>query len=343
MAPFSALIDRLEAQSERLRTQFFDELLAEIPHAAGMFPAGASAVAPALLDSLTYLLANSFDGDLTAELRTKLRGAARDLRRFGFPAETYETFADILKKLLAEPDAAALIDATAALMSAEASAADYAGIPPATAARVGHVDARGTDARIKVIRLEAGMELNYAPGQFIPVLDPATPGVWTNLVPACPANPYGQLEFHVDNTIDPAPGSYLTLGAARGPVVELSGQERVLIVALETGAATAKALVFDLLERDKRPEVDLLLHAQNRRDHYDFSTFHAVAQHHDWLNLHRAPLGSDIPRELCEGSSVVVCGPRQRAEAAAANVRSAGVRVDVLSPDQSLGLGQDYC
>ncbi|MEX3504389.1 hypothetical protein [Corynebacterium sp. LK2510] len=342
MGTLTSLVARLDAEGEELRARFFAELVRTLPHARGVFPAGASTIAPSLLDALRTLLVSLPDAGvpLPDAIIHRLRAAALDMRRFGFPSSAYATFAEVLNRVLDAPEAADVIDQAAAIMAHEADAADQAGIPPATAARIAHVEERGSDGRIKLVRLEAGIGLGYRPGQYVPVLPAGRQGAWVNLAPALPANPFGQLEFHVDGELDPVVGTYVTVGAARGEVLDVHAGERVLIVALGTGAAVAKALVFDILERadgaenSARPEIDLLLHAPSRRDHYDVATFSAVAELHPWLRVHRAPLGATVPPELVDGRTVIICGPAAHAEPVAEALRGgAQSPVHVISPD----------
>lgn len=340
MGRFSALVDYLDANSEVIRRRYFEELVGSVPDARGIFPAGTDTVPPSLVDALRWLLFQSPDGALTPAVARRLRTFALDFRRFGFPASAYSDFAAAAHRALepaglAEvPAALAIVDATADVMQREAAAADTAGIPAATAAQVASVSERGSDGRVKVVRLEAGMELSYLPGQFVPVMDAARPGVWRNLVPALPANPFGQLEFHVTDEFAPVAGSYVTLGAARGPVVRCEPEEALLIVAAGTGAAAAKALAFGFLDSAERPDVHLRLQAGTRRDHYDYRVFSALAEAHDWFSVSRAPLGPAVPPELWWGRRVVVSGASASVRAIASDLRGAGAgEVLEIAPD----------
>ena len=322
-----------------------------------MFPVSATTVPPSLVDGLSWLLLNSPYAQIPPDVNRRLRALALDLRRHGFPPESYATFAEVANDVVAasahdrvrrEEIAAAtqVVRAAADIMAAEASAADLAGIPAATAARVTSVDTRGTGGRFHVLRLEAGMALSYRPGQFVPVMRAGAQGEWTNLAPALPANPFGQLELHLDGGAAPEVGSWVTLGAARGPVYRPTPGGSTLIVAADTGAAVAKALVFGLAEAGPelsvRPAVHLVLLADTRRDHYDYPAFTALAEATSWLRVTRAHLGTvqqqglraALGEELTRASEVVVSGASS--SVAALNAPRGAT---VIAPDAPLHWG----
>lgn len=272
-----------------LRAAWFERFVGAFPQAGGMFAPGTSQMPSMLIDAAVSTLAASNGPDLPADVVQRLEALALDLRRTGFPSQEYPKAAETLIEAagtcgLTDQDAGVL-RAAGEVMARAASAADTAGVPPATAAQVTSVDFRGA---VAVVRAEAGNEVAYLPGQAVPVMNAARPGIWRALAPALPANALGQLEFHIDTRetgADWAPevGGYLTLGQGRGPVARVD--KPALIVAPGTGLAAAKALVFDLVEREERVDVRLIVGAEHTEDVYDVHTFAALAAAHSWLDV----------------------------------------------------------
>ncbi|AWB84723.1 hypothetical protein [Corynebacterium liangguodongii] len=289
---FSETIDLLRADAPRIRAELYAGIVGALPRGASMFPAGASEVSHELIDALVYTFtAAQRTGTLPEAAVKKLQAWALDLRRFGFPPEAYPVFARVVREALGAGIAARLVlDEAAEEMARAAAAADISGVPPAAAARVVGVDKLGDISRV---RLTAGMALSYAPGQFMPVMHTAEPGVWVNLAPALPANPFGQLEFHLRGELRPRLGDYLTLGAARGASPRLE-RGTLHVRARSTGSAAAQAIIFAALELDAPPRTTVDLD-----DSPATAAIRAAAGENGWLHL-----GPD------DGAAeVVVCGP----------------------------------
>ena len=303
------------------------------PQAEMMLPPG-DEMPPVLLRAALAVLERPAE-----DVREELRALALDLRRTGFPAEEYPNAVQMLidESADAEADRTALSDA-AQLMRATASQADYAGVPAATAAQVTSVERRG---KVQVVRLEAGASVPYSPGQVIPVMSPKRPGEWIGLVPALPSNPLGQLEFHVPKEIPLAPGDWLTLGAARGGVREIAGRQ-LLLVATEHGFAAAKALVFHYFEQTPRPEVYLVVGADEPEGFYDTAALDALAAAQDWLDvtwIAQSRVGAPLEQVVSGagmwwGREVIVCAQQERAVSLATALEVAGAQdVQTVAPD----------
>ncbi len=340
----------LDSADGALRQRFFDALVSEFPPARGYFPPGTSTAPRPLVDALSWLLRNTPAGPghpvLPPAVARRLHAFALDFRRFGFSPDAYGIFADVAGRALADTlagtvdgaelsAAVRIVAAAAAEMAGEAGAADLAGIPAATAARIDSVSRRGG---VAVVRLEAGLPLGYSPGQCVPVMLVGQSGRWASLAPAIPANPFGQLEFHVDGEFEPEVGEYVTIGAARGPAVHFSAGDAVLAVAAGTGAAAVKALVFGWLEQDGRPDTHVLLAEPGPEGAgdavYDAAALEAVARRHSWLRVTRGPLDPGSAPGLVAGRSAVVCGASESVRPLASTLRDAGAREIVeLAPD----------
>lgn len=261
-----------------LPAAWFTRFTQTFPQAAGMFPEDTKEMPQLLIDGARNALTPSPDLD-------HLRTLALDLRRTGFPSQEYpaavETLIAALKDTgeLTEEEEDQLKTAGEEMAEA-ANHADAAGVPAAHAAQVTSAERRGA---VTVLRLESGTAVDYAPGQTLPVMQVGRQGVWHRLAPALPPSTVGQLEFHVTDELEVSVGDWVTIGGAGGGEASIS--KSALLVAEGTGLAAAKALVFDLLEREERPQVDLVVGAENVDDVYDATTFATLAKAQPWLNV----------------------------------------------------------
>lgn len=294
MDRFSQEVRTLRSERERVREQLFSAIIAELPQGAGMFPRDSNKVSHELIDALTYIfLTSSRTATLPESTLHTLRAWALDLRRYGFPPTAYAVFARLIRQVLsAGIEARFVLEDAAAEMARTAHAADVEGVPAAAAARVTAVRPEGG---IHVVRLEAGFPLGYRPGQFMPVLQVGRQGVWRNLAPALPANPFCQLEFHVTCEIEVQVGDYVTLGAARGMWPSFARSE-LSVTAVGSGTAAAKAIVFHALEMPQPPRVRLALLGEVAQR----STFERLAAVCEWFSIVETPSTS---------GEVVYCGP----------------------------------
>lgn len=343
-----------------VRAAWFSEFTAAFPQATGMFPEGAREMPGMLIDAASWTIRTSQGPDLPQEVIRRLEALAVDLRRTGFPSGEYPV---VVEKLVLAADLrgeeADVLRRAGEVMARAASRADEAGVAAAHAAQVVSAERHGD---VAVARLESGTPLEYAPGQALPVMAVGRQGVWRGFAPALPPSSMGQLELHVDERMDGialAVGDYVTVGAARGPVVEFAGGG-VLIVADGTGLAAAKALVFDLLEHAERPQVHLVVGAARQEDVYDVLTFAALSKAQPWLDVTwvverggtadwdaaglpqvrhlYAPLEQAVSGAgVWWGRDIVVCGPADRAGALASAMRANGApEVTVLAHDAGL-------
>ena len=294
MGRYSDTVNLLNSESARLREELFAAIVTEIPQGAGMYPPHTTKVSQELIDALSYLFRSAdATGTLPEPAQERLRAWALDLRRLGFPPATYEVFARLIRQVLGVGiEGRFLLEDTAAEMARAAHAADLEGVPAAAAAKVTSIRSEGG---ISIVRLQAGMPVSYRPGQYMPVMQVGRQGVWRNLAPALPSNPFGQLEFHVNGEIEPQVGDYITLGAARGPA-PCDNAEELAIVAVGTGAAAAKAIVFGALEQPTPPRITVALLGRVA----DRTAFERLAAAVDWCELCTQPAAA---------SRVVYCGP----------------------------------
>lgn len=347
-ADYEALLRTRGAEiSHEISKAWRDRFTAAYPQSDMMLPPG-DEMPPMLIRAAVAVLERS-----PHAVSGSLRELALDLRRTGFPAEEYPRAAQLLIDAISSPDAddpsgdhpdartelTALAEA-AEIMRDAASGADHAGIPAATAAQVTSVAHHG---EMQVVRLEAGSQVDYSPGQVIPVMSPSRPGEWIGLVPALPSNAFGQLEFHVPAEYPVAPGEWLTLGAPRGGV-HADGDGQLLLVAADGGFAAVKALVFHYLEQPQPPEVHAVIGAVEPGELYDTAALDALAATQDWLEVTQVAesrVGATLEQVISGagmwwGRSVIVCAGRERADSLTASLRAAGAEnIHVIAHDAS--------
>ncbi|MBA1837851.1 hypothetical protein GC584_06370 [Corynebacterium sp. zg912] len=344
-ADYTALIrTRGPEISEAWRGRFTEAY----PQAEMMLPPG-DEMPPMLIRAALSVLEYS-----PAEVSDRLKALASDLRRTGFPADEYPKAVHLLIDAIssvssfvaddhadARADLAALSEA-AEIMRETASTLDYEGVPAATAAQVTSMEDHG---EVQVVRLEAGSQVRYCPGQVIPVMSPSRPGEWISLVPALPSNAFGQLEFHVPGRVPVAPGQWLTLGAPRGGVRgDLDGP--LLLIAADGGFAAAKALLFHYLEQEQPPEVHAVIGAVEPSELYDTAALDALAATQDWLELTQvveSRVGATLEQVVSGagmwwGRAVIICASQKRAASIAASLHAAGAdNVQVVAYDAPAG------
>lgn len=310
---------------------------------------------------------------------TGLRAWALQLRRTGFPAtelpRAAEIYIDVINELIGRhlgDETADAIRRGANTMKEAIEQADLDGVPPASAAQVMAVAEASASsgspsaADTRIVRLETSTPLEYAAGQVIPVMQADRQGVWNSLAPALPPNELGQVEFHVRDELEVEVGDHVTLGTAYGPVPfpedSTSLSERVLLIADGTGLAAAKAMVFELMDRPERPQVELMIGVEHEDEFYDLQTFASLASSaaaRDWLTVTCVaeqvmdPESSEAPA-VCEGlrrvwaplehlaaatgtwwsRRLILCGSTARCTLLADALREAGAPAPlVIAPD----------
>lgn len=214
----------------------------------------------------------------------------RDHRRLGFPPEVYDTFAECLVEgleifelspELAE-EAAVRLRRVCQIMKEAASAADYAGVPPAHTATVTSVER--PNRKTALVRLESAFPIDFSAGQSIPVTTQHLPGTWRLLTPANISDDTAQLFFHVTDAGDAStmltlarPGDLWTLGAARGDFpgeidvsyLGASASSPDLYIAYGTGWAAVRAFLLGRIAQGDTSAVAVIAHAESPGGHYD--------------------------------------------------------------------------
>ncbi|MFN3600904.1 MAG: FAD-binding oxidoreductase [Dietzia sp.] len=150
---------------------------------------------------------------------------------------------------------------------------------------------------VVVVRLISDVMVDYHPGQHLSVLTPYTPGVWRRLSPSIPANPAGQIEFHVRDVPGGALSGSLVRGVGVGDrwvlarplgLLEVDRTEPVrdvLMVAGGTGIAPLRCLLLDMMRHGFNPRVHLFYGARHPGDLYDLPTLVDLAATAPWLTI----------------------------------------------------------
>lgn len=302
--PNSAALQVLAQPDSEVRATLFERIVEQYPQATMVFPEGATEVPQVLVDAASFTLASTQESEsagaaIPEAALIPLREWALDLRRTGFPASEFPAVAEIVGGVVGV-DTQVLVRA-AQEMERVSREADEAGVAAASVAQVTQV---AQDGSAWVVRAEASAAVGYAAGQALPVMRAGNQGVWWACASAVPPNRFGQLEFHLDGP-DVEVGDYLTLGAARGPAVR-ANRPKMLLVAVGTGWAAAKSVVFGLIEERIRPEVHLVLCGDNADDFYDTRTINSLADSQVWLQVTRV---APTPGEFGESSAKAIWVP----------------------------------
>lgn len=315
LADVGALI---RANGDALRERVHQRLFEEIPPSRGIFPEDLSGAHLELPRAVAWVFEHSLDDEsLPEEVTDRAGQMAVEHRRHGFPTDTYELFGTILadaveaivdKQVPSERVEAArnVLLALCGAMKEAADEADLAGDPPAHAGEISAIEAANDS--VAIVHLESATEVAYEPGQTLPVMVPSRRGTWFDLAPAAPSNRFGQLEFHVGTDTPAATGEYWTIGTARGGFgkdASLDGARDLLLVAVGTGLAAVKSLVFSLVEQPQRPDVHLIVSASTAADFYDLGTLMRFAKAHDWLRVTAQVDSSASSVEAIEGTELV--------------------------------------
>ncbi|GFG63573.1 monooxygenase [Mycobacterium kubicae] len=148
---------------------------------------------------------------------------------------------------------------------------------------------------LAVVRLRLDRPMHYHAGQYVTVHVPQCPRRWRYLSPAIPADPEGNIEFHVrvvpGGLVSTAvvgetrPGDRWRLSSPHGGLhVDRDGGD-VLMAAGSTGLAPLRAIIMDLCRYAVNPRVHLFFGARYGCELYDLRTLWHVAAHNPWLSV----------------------------------------------------------
>ncbi|WP_084385457.1 globin domain-containing protein [Rhodococcus sp. WMMA185] len=298
-ASFSSIV-HTERGPTRLTALFFSSLFAEHPDFRALFPPALDNLGRRLFQALQFVIDNLDDEERVLGFLAQL---GRDHRKFGVEQKHYLAAADALMGAVQGSFTQAiwtpslttawteLIDLVLHTMS-EAAAEDD--LPATWGATVVDHERRLDD--LAIVRLETDSPIPYAAGQYLSVQIPQRPRMWRYLSAAIPANPAGQLEFHVRRVsggwVSPAivnetrVGDRWLLGSPLGGLeVDRESGLDVLMIGSGTGIAPLRAQVMEMAMRSRNPRVHLFVGGKYPCDLYDIETLWHLSLSNPWLTV----------------------------------------------------------
>lgn len=240
--------------------------------------------------------------DRPDDLLPFLHQLGRDHRKFGVVADHYEALGTALlaavKKYAGDTWTdeveRAWAEAYTVMASAmtEAAAADEG--PAWYNGEVVEHERLGWD--VAVVRVRPEHPVPYQAGQYVSVEVPQRPRLWRYLTPANAPAEDGTLEFHIRKVDEgwvsraivghARAGDQWRIGAPMGRLtVDRSSERDVLMVAGGTGLAPMRAIVEELAQYGKNPNVHLFYGGRTRDDLYDLENLQQVAMSNPWLTV----------------------------------------------------------
>ncbi|WP_039781456.1 globin domain-containing protein, partial [Nocardia cerradoensis] len=241
---------------EQLARSFYALLFTEYPQLRDFFPAALEVQRDRLVKAIGYAVDRLEEPE---QLLPFLAQLGRDHRKYGVVAEHYAAVGNSLKSALRAHAGTELWtdeveqawDAGLGLISETMiGAAELETTPPVWTGTV--VEHREVLCNLVVVRLRLDQPMSYAAGQYVSVQIPARPRMWRYLSPAIPANPQGEIEFHIRSVsggwVSPAMvghtaiGDQWLLGAPLGGLgVPRNTRRKMLMVGCGTGIAPLRA------------------------------------------------------------------------------------------------------
>ena len=321
MRPVTSLIeDNPDVFLRTLITRLFslDPLAsAYIPHADDKTHISMAESLAALLDGVGP------EGTVGADTLEYFRALARDYRRFGFAPTSFTTFGkatnltlrEVCQDLPFETElfAERAVTAVTREMARAAQESIDAGEPASIPATVVEVEKRSR--RFFVVRLQAEAELDYCPGQYVPVTTDYLQNAWRFLCPSIPTNQWGQVEFHIqvndeDNALrllaNSRPGDVWSIGTGQGefgqrlfgrptstelvqptPSADPPAEKPndLLFIAYGTGLAPLRAMMFELMSQTNPPRLHFFVGAEYPGELYELMGLWNFAAACPWLSV----------------------------------------------------------
>ncbi len=294
-----AAIDPVFGDNEVVR-RFYTDWFALDPTARDMFPPDMTAQRASFGRALWWVLGEVIE-QRTEEPIAFLAQLGRDHRKYGVREEHYITLQKALHSsfrshLIDRWDAAldeAAHDMVALVTGLMSGAAETETGPAWWDGTV--IEHQRVSREISVVRLHLDRPMGYHPGQFVNVQVPQCPRRWRYLSPAIPADPDGNVEFHVRAVLggmvstaivgETRPGHRWRMSAPHGAMEVDRGGDDVLMVAGSTGLAPLRALIMDLTRSHDNPRVHLFFGARYPCELYDLQTLWQLAAHNPWLSV----------------------------------------------------------
>ncbi|MFF2085344.1 FAD-binding oxidoreductase [Nocardia sp. NPDC058176] len=285
--------------SERLISAFYGHLFAQDPSLRELFPPAMDMQPKRLTTALQFVLDNLEDFERAQKFLEQL---ARDHRKYGVEADHYDLAGRALLAALRTyhgnrwtreldegwRDITILVSASMAIGANEDKSQPYW-----DATVVGH---RRVLDDLAIVRLQADGPIPFKAGQYVPIAIPQRPNMWRYLSPAIPANPYGEVEFHVRRIsggwVSPAIVNDTKVGdrwKIAGPLgglqVDRESGRDVLMIGSGTGIAPLRAQLIEMSQRGINPRVHFFVGGHYPGDLYDVNNMWQLSQSNPWLTV----------------------------------------------------------
>lgn len=292
--------DVLGRDADRFTANFYLRLFAMNPELRDLFPANMAHQRATLFRVIDYVLETVPDSSSHTHLLDFLGQLGRDHRKFGVTEEHYQQFLVALTREIAatmgpqwDEESANVVSQALMLTTGVMRGAAHSAKGPATwQATVAEKYRLSRD--LAIVRLLSRTPLTYSAGQYLEVQIPQWPRIWRHLSPSIPANPAGELEFHVravpggsvSNSIvtETQVGDVWTFAQNHG-TLHLIPDRDVLMIAGGTGLAPLRAMIIELARRVDAPQVHLFYGARYPADLYDLSFLWQIAATNPWLTI----------------------------------------------------------
>lgn len=284
---------------ERLISAFYGHLFAQDPTLRELFPPAMDMQPKRLTTALQFVLDHLEDFERAQKFLEQL---ARDHRKYGVEADHYDLAGRALLAALRSyhghrwtreldegwRDITILVSASMAIGANEDKSQPYW-----DATVVGH---RRVLDDLAIVRLQADGPIPFKAGQYVPVAIPQRPNMWRYLSPAIPANPYGEVEFHVRRIsggwVSPAIVNDTKVGdrwKIAGPLgglhVDRESGRDVLMIGSGTGIAPLRAQLIEMSQRGINPRVHFFIGGHYPGDLYDVNNMWQLSQSNPWLTV----------------------------------------------------------
>lgn len=286
--------------AERLATSFYAILFARYPHIREFFPVAMEKQRERLVKAIGYAIDRLEEPD---KLLPFLAQLGRDHRKYGVRHEHYAALVTALKtamqqfagtELWTDEVDMAWDEGLALIAGTMLAAAEQETTPAVWTGTV--LERREVLRNLVVVRLRLDQPISYAAGQYVSVQIPSRPRMWRYLSPAVPANPDGEIEFHIRSVLGgwvspaivsntAADDTWLLSSPLGGLGVPRNIERKMLMVGCGTGIAPLRAQLLAMAQRSDNPAVHVFFGGHHPCDLYDLETLSKLAVDNAWLTV----------------------------------------------------------
>jgi NAD(P)H-flavin reductase/hemoglobin-like flavoprotein len=284
----------------RLTQSFYSVLFANNPDVREFFPAAMEAQRERLVHAIAYVIDQLDDPEPVLLFLAQL---GRDHRKYGVVDAHYTAVGNALifalknfagNEMWTDEVDNAWREAIALIASVMMEAANAETGPATWTGTV--VEHKQVLQDVAVVRLQLDRPMEYGAGQYVSVTVPGRPRMWRYLSPAIPANPEGQIEFHVRRVsggwVSPAMvgqtnlGDTWVMGSPLGALgVDRTQNRDMLMIGSGTGIAPLRAQLMEMAMRANNPNVHVFVGGNYPCDLYDIETLWQLSLTNPWLTV----------------------------------------------------------